>query len=408
MERLIFHLDINSAFLSWEATRRVANGEPDLRLIPSVVGGDPSRRTSIVTAKSIPAKAYGIKTGEPVSMALRKCPNLVIVPGDFDLYVKCSHAFKNICKEYAPVMESFSIDEVFMDMTGMERLYPDYLELANTIKNRIRDELGFTANVGIGRCKLCAKMASDFEKPDKVHTLFPEEIEEKMWPLPVGELFSCGKSSAEKLTLNGIKTIGDLAKANLDMLTLLLGEKNAIHLHNYANGIDFSEVTEEREDAKGYSAETTVEVDIVNVEQLEHILLAQADVVAARIRAAGAKCGCVAVKFRTADFVNRSHQMKLSETTDVTETIYEVASKLIRESWNGEPIRLVGLALTDIDRDGFEQMSFIVDERKERMKKLDGAMDQIRTRFGDGSVKRASTIDIDKRINRRHKAESNM
>ena len=179
-ERLIFHVDVNSAFLSWEATRRVKNGEPDLRLIPSCIGGDPESRRGVVLAKSIPAKAFKIKTGEPIAMALRKCPQLVIAKPDFKLYSACSKAFKDICRSYAPVVEEFSIDECFMDMTGTGHTYPDPVALAHTIKNKIRDELGFTVNIGIGRNKLCAKMASDFEKPDKVHTLYPEEIPDKL------------------------------------------------------------------------------------------------------------------------------------------------------------------------------------------------------------------------------------
>ena len=174
MERLIFHVDVNSAFLSWEAAKRVKMGLPDLRDIPSCIGGDPSKRTGIVVAKSIPAKKYGIQTGEPMAMAFRKCPNLVAVPSDFELYDKCSRAFKKICGSYAPVMESFSIDEVFLDMTGASYIYPDPVATAHELKDKIRTELGFTVNIGISTNKLLAKMASDFEKPDKVHTLFPE------------------------------------------------------------------------------------------------------------------------------------------------------------------------------------------------------------------------------------------
>lgn len=405
-ERLIFHVDINSAFLSWEAARRVANGEEDLRLIPSVVGGDPSRRTSIVTAKSIPAKKCGINTGEPVSMALRKCPGLVVVRGDFDLYVRSSKAFKAICREYTPVMESFSIDEVFLDMTGMGKIYPDPIKTAHEIKDRIKNELGFTANVGIGKNKLCAKMASDFEKPDKVHTLFYEEIEAKMWPLPVGDLFGCGKATVAKLNANGIHTIGELAKTSSEELHYLFGEKAASYLHRASNGIDDSEVTEKREDAKGYSAETTLEGDVTEIDDILRILRAQSDVVAARVRAEDAKCRCVGVSFRTAEFVNKSHQRRLAESTDVTDVIYEMAEVLMRECWNGEPVRLVGLSLTDIDRDGFEQLSLITDDKKEKLKKLDSAMDAIRNRYGNESVKRASTMDVDGRINRMHKAKT--
>ena len=197
-EHLIFHVDVNSAFLSWESVRRIKEGLPDLRDIPACIGGDPTKRTGIVVAKSIPAKKCGVQTGEPVAMALRKCPNMVIVPSDFDLYVRCSRAFKKICASYTPVMESFSIDEVFLDMTGTSLLYPDPIAAAHEIKDRIYEELGFTVNIGISTNKLLAKMASDFEKPNKVHTLFPEEIPEKMWPLPVRELLFLGKASEKK------------------------------------------------------------------------------------------------------------------------------------------------------------------------------------------------------------------
>ena len=207
MERLIFHIDVNSAFLSWEAARRVKQGLPDLREIPACIGGDPKKRTGIVVAKSIPAKKYGIQTGEPMAMALRKCPNLTVVPGDFALFDQCSRAFKKICASYAPVMESFSIDEVFLDMTGTSLIYPDPVATAHEIKDKIYDELGFTVNVGISTNKLLAKMASDFEKPNKVHTLFPDEIPVKMWPLPVRELLFLGKVSEKKLTEAGIRTI---------------------------------------------------------------------------------------------------------------------------------------------------------------------------------------------------------
>lgn len=392
-KRLIFHIDVNSAFISWEATRRVQQGLDDIRLIPSVIGGDPKKRSSIVCARSIPAKKYDIKAGDPVSMALQRCPDLVVVESDFKLYRQYSKAFKSICAQYTPTMESFSIDEVFLDMTGMELLYPDPIKLAYTIKDRIRDELGFTVNVGIGHNKLCAKMASDFEKPDKVHTLYEDEIKEKMWPLPIGDLFSCGKSTRAKLIGYGIRTIGELANTNIIELNNLLGENSAIHYHNYANGVDDSEVNSEREDEKSYSAETTFEENVTDINRINRILLGQADIVASRIRAEDAKCSCIAIKYKTPDFKNHSHQRKLLISTDVTEEIYKTGCELMKEAWHGEPIRLVGLCLSDIDRDGYEQMTLITDERKEKLKKLDIAMDSIRGKYGNGSVKRASVIE---------------
>lgn len=405
-ERLIFHVDVNSAFLSWEAARRVKEGLPDLREIPSCIGGDPKSRRGIVVAKSIPAKKYGVTTGEPVALALRKCPDLVCVPGDFALFDRCSRAFKKICASYAPVMESFSIDEVFLDMSGTHLIYPDPVAVAHEIKDKIRDELGFTVNVGIGTNKLLAKMASDFEKPDKVHTLFPSEIPEKMWPLPVRDLLFLGKASEQKLLRAGIKTIGDMAKSDEAEIRQLLGDKNGRQLYRYANGIDDSPVRSEREEAKGYSAETTVEEDIVTYERALSLLLAQCDVVAARMRRDGKKCSCVAVTYRTLDFKTRSHQKNFEDPTDVTEEIFAQVKKLLYECWKCEPLSLIGVALTDLTSDEFRQMSLFENtEDREKQKKVDETIDDIRRRFGNGMIVRGSTISTAGKVARKARAQ---
>ena len=405
-ERLIFHVDVNSAFLSWEAARRVKEGLPDLREIPSCIGGDPKSRRGIVVAKSIPAKKYGVTTGEPVALALRKCPDLVCVPGDFALFDRCSRAFKKICASYAPVMESFSIDEVFLDMSGTHLIYPDPVAVAHEIKDKIRDELGFTVNVGIGTNKLLAKMASDFEKPDKVHTLFPSELPEKMWPLPVRDLLFLGKASEQKLLRAGIKTIGDMAKSDEAEIRQLLGDKNGRQLYRYANGIDDSPVRSEREEAKGYSAETTVEEDIVTYERALSLLLAQCDVVAARMRRDGKKCSCVAVTYRTLDFKTRSHQKNFEDPTDVTEEIFAQVKKLLYECWKCEPLRLIGVALTDLTSDEFRQMSLFENtEDREKQKKVDETIDDIRRRFGNGMIVRGSTISTAGKVARKARAQ---
>lgn len=406
MERLIFHVDVNSAFLSWEAARRVKEGLPDLREIPSCIGGDPKSRRGIVVAKSIPAKKYGVTTGEPVSMALRKCPELVCVPGDFALFETCSRAFKKICASYAPVMESFSIDEVFLDMSGTEKIYPDPVKLAHEIKDRIREELGFTVNIGIGTNKLLAKMASDFEKPDKVHTLFPAEIPTKMWHLPVRDLLFLGKASEQKLIKAGIKTIGEMARYPETEIQRLLGEKTGHQLYEYANGRDDSPVRGEREEAKGYSAETTTEEDIVTYEQAFSLLLAQCDVVAARMRKDGKKCSCVSVTYRMLDFRTRSHQKKLENPTDVTEEIFAQIKNLLRECWQCQPLRLIGVALTDLTSDDFRQMSLFENtENHEKQKKVDGVVDDIRKRFGNGMIVRGSTMNTAGQVARKAKAQ---
>lgn len=406
MDRLIFHVDVNSAFLSWEAVKRIKQGLPDLREIPSCVGGDPKKRTGIVVAKSIPAKKYGVKTGEPVAMALRKCPELVCVPSDFELYVKCSRAFKDICASYAPAMESFSIDEVFLDMSGTRLIYPDPEATAREIKDKIHRELGFTVNIGISVNKLLAKMASDFEKPDKVHTLFPEEIPVKMWPLPVRELLSLGASSEKKLLEAGIRTIGDLAHKSQAEIQRLLGEKTGRQLWQYANGIDDSPVKSQKDEAKGFSVETTFEEDIVSMEQALPILLSQCDVVAARMRREGKKCTCVAVSFRTLDFKNRSHQCRLENATDVTDEIYANIRRLFRESWKGQPLRLLGVALTGLTEEEYTQMSLFEDAgERERRKKMDEALDSIRQKYGNDKITRASIMNVSSRIGRKAKAQ---
>ncbi len=408
MRKLIFHIDVNSAYLSWEATRRMQNGEPDLRLIPSAIGGDREKRTGVILAKSIPAKKFKVTTGEPVGMALRKCPDLVIARPDFKLYVQCSRAFIAVCRKYAPVVEQVSIDECFCDFDNTERIYPDPLELAYRIKDEIRDTLGFTVNVGISENKLLAKMASDFEKPDKVHTLYPSEIPEKMWPLPVGELFTVGKATAERLRQARIETIGALAHTDVETLEKMFGPKMGSHLHRYANGISNSPVLAEPEEAKGYSISTTLEDDVETTEAAYHILLALADSVAARMRADGFKAWCVAVTIRSNDFKNKSHQQKLREPTDGTNEIYQLAKKLFSELWNGKtPLRLLGIALTDLTKEEFVQTSLFdaADERKTKSKKLDQTVDALRSKYGRSTIQRGALLQDTHEVGKKYKAQ---
>ena len=411
MKRLIFHIDVNSAFLSWESTRRVKNGETDLRLIPSVIGGSPESRRGVVLAKSIPAKQYNIKTGEPISLALRKCPSLVIAPPDFRLYSACSKAFKDICRSYAPVVEEFSIDECFLDFTGTEYIYPDPIALAYEIKDKIRDELGFTVNVGIGENKLCAKMASDFEKPDKVHTLFPDEIPQKMWPLPVGDLLFIGGATAKKMIKMGIRTIGELAEFDTNTLRNLLGDKMSIQCHNYANGIDSSPVRAEREEAKSYSNSVTLEEDITTDEQARAVLLALADSVSRHMRSDNAMAYSISVSIRFLDFKNKSHQCQLSSPIDTTKAVYETAKKLLDEMWrNHRPLRLMSITLSNLSKDKsasvqmslFGEMESLNNERDE---KLDKTLDSIRSKYGSSIVQRGTVMKSGLNVARKFKGE---
>lgn len=403
---MIFHVDVNSAFLSWEAVRRVAAGQDDLRRIPSAIGGDRDKRTAVILAKSIPAKARGVKTGEPVAMALRKCPELVLAKPDFRLYERGSRAFMDICRRYAPVVEKFSIDECFLDMSGTRLLYPDPVEAAAAIKNEIRDTLGFTVNVGVAPNKLLAKMASDFEKPDRVHTLFAGEIADKLWPLPVGDLFSVGRATAEKLEGAQLRTIGDLAHAEPQRLQRLVGAKLGAQLRRFANGVDHSPVLSEREAAKGYGNSVTLEEDVVTLNAADLVLLELCDSTASRLRADGACCGGVSVIIRFRDFKTRSHQRKLAEPTDVTHEIIEIARQLIRELWDGRtPLRLLGVTLMDVTRDGASQLSLFPMQERARQQKVDRTVDALRGRFGVDAIVRGASLRSNLRVGKKYKAQ---
>lgn len=391
-ERLIFHVDVNSAFLSWTSVKRLQNGESDLRLVPAVIGGDPRKRTSVVTAKSIPAKKFGIKTGEPVSSAVKKCPGLAIARPDFDWYRECSKRFIGICRQYSPDLEQFSIDECFLDMTAMRRLFPDPVRAAVQLKDEIREKLGFTVNVGIGNNKLLAKMASDFEKPDKVHTLYKEEIPEKMWPLPVSELLFVGRASAALLEKHEIRTIGDLARTDVAFLTRLVGEKAAEQYHAYANGIDDSPVQTKAAETKGFSASTTTEEDVTDRNQAHAILKELADEVTSRMRREGYKAYGVSVQIRFGNYsvrVNRSKQTKLENPTDLIREVYEISCRLFDSLWDGRTgLRLLGIRLFELTGENVYQMDlFGTQKKREKQEKADRALDSIREKFGRDAIR---------------------
>lgn len=367
--RVVFHIDVNSAFVSWSAVKILSEGGRDIRLVPSVVSGDPSDRRSIVAAKSIPCKRFGINTAEPVSMALRKCPQLVIVRGDWEWYKKCSMNFIAICRTYSPILQQFSVDECFIEMT--DRLNGrEPVAVANQLREEIKSRLGFTVNVGVGSNKLLAKMASDFEKPDKVHTLWTEEIEAKMWPLPVGDLLWVGKKTRERLTAYGVKTIGDLARLPLPALTRVVGQKFATQMHANANGIDDSPVSTEEAEAKSYSAERTFRQDISDAKSLDRELFNAACEVAHRIRRDDFYASGVSVFVKTKDFEVHSKQCSLSQPTDVTALLLNEGRRLIPLVWDGvTPLRQVGFGVFKLTHDS--QLSLFEDEKIEYYRQWD-------------------------------------
>lgn len=377
MKRVVFHIDVNSAFLSWTAIKMLKEGAgQDIRTIPSVVSGDPSDRRSIITAASIPAKKLGIKAATPVSMALRTFPNLVIVRGDFDWYRKCSKGFIAICRSYSPVLEQFSIDECFLDMTF--RLFgKDPVSVATALKDEIKAKLGFTVNVGVGSNKLLAKMASDFEKPDKVHTLWTEEVREKMWPLGVRDLLWVGRKTEEKLLSYGIRTIGQLAQTDISYLRRIVGERGALQLHETSNGIDNSPVETEHPDAKSYSAERTFPKDLSEPKDIDRALFKVACIVCHRIRKDKVKASTVSIFIKFTDFSTLQKQCSLPQPTDITALILNAARGLLTEIWDGErPLRQVGLGLSKLSRDVAEQMSLFEDPKLDFYRKWDEKYDK--------------------------------
>ena len=392
-QRVIFHVDANSAFLSWTAAYKVKvlGEEQDIREVPSVVAGDKESRHSIILAKSTPAKKYGIQTGEPLFQALEKCPDLVVVQPDYSLYVEASRHFVEMLRQFSPVVEQYSIDEAWVDMTGTERLWGPPRLAAEKMRLRIWEELGFTVNVGISSNKLLAKMAGDFEKPNKVHTLFPEEVEEKFWPLPVRDLFLVGAATERKLKMLGIYTIGDLAKADVNVLKRRLG-KHGETIWHFANGRNADAVTPEPAENKGYGNSVTTPQDVLNHEQGHQVLLSLCETVASRMRADD-KCGsCVTVHLRTNAFHHFSHQSCLLGATNITGEIYREACRVFDEAWDGvTPLRQIGVQMTKLSKEPYQQFDFlsgVSPEQYEKKMKLDETVDALRDKYGEDAIRR--------------------
>ncbi|MBR1538457.1 MAG: DNA polymerase IV [Bacteroidales bacterium] len=376
MKRIIFHIDVNSAFLSWTAVKLLQEGGDDIRLVPSVVSGDPSDRRSIITAASMPAKKLGIKTAQPVSMALRTCPQLLIVRGDWAWYKHCSREFIAICRRYSPVLEQFSIDECFIDMS-FRCTDGEPVEVATRLKDEIRDSLGFTVNVGIGPNKLLAKMASDFEKPDKVHTLWEEEVPRKMWPLGVRDLLWVGRKTEERLTAYGIRTIGDIAALDPAALSRIVGRKFALQLHENANGRDDSPVTTEVAEAKSYSTERTFPKDLSDPKDIDRALFNVACIVAHRIRRDDFRASTVSMFVKYRDFSVAQKQCQVAQPTDVTAVILNEARRMLTEVWDGTtPLRQVGLGVSKLTHEPIVQMSLFEDPNMEYYREWDRHYDE--------------------------------
>lgn len=402
MEHIIFHIDVNSAYLSWSALSLLEKGsKTDLRQIPAIIGGDMEKRHGVVLAKSIPAKKYGIVTGEPIVNAMRKCPFLRLEAPDHHLYAEKSRQLMQLLSDICPEIEQVSVDECYMDYTPISHLYPSPYEAAIMIKDKVRDTFGFTVNIGISDRKILAKMASDFRKPDLVHTLYSYEIKEKMWPLPVSSLFMCGKSSVEVLRKLEIETIGQLAGTDKKILEAHLKSHGTL-LWEYANGIDDSPVVSTPPDSKGVGNSTTLSKDVTEREEACKTLLSLSESVAARLRKAGQLAGMVSVEIKYSNFRSVSHQTMLYSPSDTSRIIYDTACRLFDELWDHSPIRLLGVrtsklvsATEPIQLSLFDLNAVAGNEKEpafEKLAALDKALDDIRNKFGNDAVVRGSLL----------------
>ncbi len=402
--RTIFHVDVNSAFLSWSALKQLQDdpGSVDLRTIPSAVGGDVKTRHGIITAKSIPAKKYNIQTGEPVVKALQKCPQLVLVPSDFDTYRKYSHALMDLLSSFSQVLQQVSIDEAFLDVSLQVSDRSSAVLLADRIRQTVFEQLGFTVNVGISENKLLAKMASDFQKPDRTHTLFPDEIPQKMWTLPIEKLFGCGKATSNKLRGIGVHTIGEAAAMPIATLQALLGEKAGLYIHNSANGISTSLVRPEREKAKSISNEITLSEDVLTYQDALPFIEKLSKKVAGRMQKASIVGQTITLLVKTTDFQRHSRQLSLNTVTNqaatIEKTACQLAQRLLPELFQtGLSIRLIGVGVSKLtDEENLQRNLFnwaeekqeleSNKEKKEKQKILDELMKEIDTRYGQGTI----------------------
>ena len=407
--RIIFHIDVNSAYLSWTAVKLLKEAAKDekkidIRNIPAIIGGDREKRHGIVLAKSISAKKFGIVTGEPIANALQKCPNILIVPPEHGYYNEQSHKLMNLLRTFTPDIEQVSVDECYMDFSGIQNEYPSPLACAYKIKDTVKEKLGFTVNVGISDVKVLAKMASDFKKPNLVHTLYVSEIQKKLWPLPIASLHMCGKSSAKLLQKMGIRTIGDLARTDKAVVESWLKSHGGM-LWNYANGIDDGQVVKEKPKAKGVGNSTTLANNAETEEEAYTVLKELAVSVSQRLKKHHFLAAQISTEIKYASFRSVSHQTTILTPTAEETEIYQCACQLFNELWDGEPIRLLGIRTTKLqDEEEPTQISLFdlgkyqeqekqeelrrekEEQKQKKLASLDDAIAKIKKRYGDNAI----------------------
>ena len=390
MKKIIFHIDVNNAFLSWTAVDLLEHGyKIDIRNEYAVIGGNEETRSGIVLAKSTPAKKLGVTSAETLYQARKKVPKLLVFPPNYELYKKMSNKLFSLLKEYTPDIEIASIDECYLDYGKVKLLYGDELEFAHMLKERIKKELKFTVNIGIAENKLCAKMASDFEKPDKIHTLFNDEIESKMYPLPIGDLLMIGKKTVPKFHEIGIYTIGDLA--NYDIKKIKRYFKNqAEHLINMARGIDYSVVNSEEFIPSSISHEITILKDSNDILEIKEVLFSLSDMVGKRLRYQDKYAKTISVILKDTNFRRFSHQKKLINGINTTNDIFKYACIIFDEFYDKRKVRLIGIRLDDFTDECTYQQSIFDNNNNKNDEILENIVDKINNKYGSSVVKKAS------------------
>lgn len=389
MARIILHCDLNSFYASVELLHY-----PELRNVPVAVCGDPASRHGIILAKNEAAKKYGIATAETIWQAKKKCPQLVLLPPHHDLYREYSQRVNSIYDQYTDLVEPFSVDESWLDLTGSLHLFSENGKaVADEIRARIRRELGLTVSIGVSFNKVFAKLGSDYKKPDATTVISPENWKEIVWPLPVGALLFVGKSAQKLLSQYGVKTIGQLAAMDAEQLDALMG-KVGRQIHEYANGLECSPVRSrfEVEAPKSVGNGSTFQKDLTRRADVYSALSLLSDDVATRLRRLGMYAGGVSVTLRTPDFQDRSRQKRFSAPTHLMRELADGSMELLDTFWQPpNPIRMLtvtAIALTD-STSSYEQIDLLdqTAPQREKQEKLESAMDQIRSKYGMGAVR---------------------
>lgn len=386
MKRCVLHVDCNKFYASVECLYR-----PELRDKPMAVGGDPENRHGIILTKNEIASKYGLTVGEPLWKARQKCPDLVVVPTNYPLYLRFSALTRKIYEDYSEFIEPFGLDECWLDVTGSEKSGE---EIAHEIRKRVKSQLGITVSIGVSFNKVFAKLGSDYKKPDAVTVIDESNYKDIAWNLPCGDLLMVGRSAQKKLNAYGINTIGDLADTDVTVLKSLFG-KNGEMLHSFANGTECSPVRHKDEisEVKSVGNSTTAPRDLVNEEDVKTIFRVLCESVSARLREKGLKGRVVTIYVRDKELSSFSRQMKIPANTDISTEIFYYAMKLFRTNyfWN-KPIRSLGVSVSDFDVT-YEQFDFEKTvENREKQERLETTVDSLRRRFGNYCIGRACQL----------------